>query len=276
MAKQRYVKQVFWDKKYIRSLGAAGKLLYLYLITGPLANISGSYEITIDRMVWDTGLTEIEVAAWLEKFQADGKVVFQDDWICVLNTIEHQNNATPSVRVGIEEQVKCSPDWVKDRLCIRYGFLSHLNLNSNLNLNSKNGETPVAANAAVELSADEIGPIGIERRIWKDGVDLLTRDGMTEAQARPLLGRLAKQYTELQLATAIAATQAENPADSKAFLIGVLKQHNKNKASMQVGSSDSLPASFGSVTYDPCTKCGSDVCLGGQACDDRSKAKDGN
>ena len=137
MAKQRIVKTVFWNKGYIRSLEPNGKLLYLYLMTGELATLSGAYVITTDRMAWDTGLTEIEVRAWLEKFEADNKVLYRGDWICVLNTIEHQTTTNPKIRAGVVAEVKCCPDWIKDRLSIRYDWLSHLNLNLNSNFNFK-------------------------------------------------------------------------------------------------------------------------------------------
>ncbi|HKX82685.1 MAG TPA: hypothetical protein VJL58_00565 [Pyrinomonadaceae bacterium] len=256
MAKQRIVKQVFWDKKYIRSLAPVGKLLYLYLFTGPLANVSGSYEITIDRMVWDTGLTEIEAIAWLDKFAADDKVIFKNDWICVLNTIEHQQHTTPTIRSGITEQVKCSPDWVKHSLSIRYDWLSHLNLNlnSNLNSNSKNGETPRGKAAAI--------PDPVERRIWNDGVELLTRTGSSDASARSLLGRLARDHGPVALAQGIAATQAVNAADPKTYLLGVLRPASK-RPDMQVGRNDWV-----------CPACGrDDGCLDVQACSDWVKAR---
>jgi hypothetical protein len=258
MANQRYIKTIFWDKKYIRSLDAKGKLLYLYLFSGPLAVLCGAYEITIARMVWDTGLTEIEVDAWLQKFVADGKVEFRDDWIVVFNTIEHQSNKTPTIRTAIIEQVKCCPDWIKHSLSIRYEWLSHLNLNLNSNLNSKNGVPPVAADAAA--GADP----------WQQGIEILKHSGkMTEAQARPFLGRLAKQYSQPLLAEAIAATYAEKPVDPRAFLIGVLQERSGDnmRAKSSVGRDDGVERA---VELVPCAKCQSEFCLGGQACNDRA------
>lgn len=253
MAKQRYVKTQFWDKKYIRSLPPLGKLAYLYLFTGPLATISGAYEITASRIAWDTGLTEIEVDAWLHKFKEDGKVDFRDDWIVVFNTIEHQNNTTPTIRRGIEESVKCCPDWIKDSLSIRYEWLSHFNLNSNLNSNLKNGGVSplvVAAEAAAETDD-----------LWTKGVKLLTAQGSPERSARSLLGRLAKQYTEPELAAAIDATLAENPIEPTSFLIGVLKKRSKDKAGMYVGASAVDDEMTPLAANQPCGVCGREYCL---------------
>lgn len=89
---------------------------------------------------------------------------------------------------------------------------------------SKNGETPVAAVAAVDKETDP----------WTAGITLL-KDTMTEAQARPFLGRLAKEYSASEMITAIQATSTEKPADARAFLIAVLKKRAKDKARGQVG-----------------------------------------
>ncbi len=87
-----------------------------------------------------------------------------------------------------------------------------------------------AAIAAVE-------EIPVERRIWKDGIDLLKKSDLTESKARPLLGRLAKDYGKIELAAAIAVTQAENPADPQPFLIGVLRKRSgaTDKVKLMVG-----------------------------------------
>jgi len=227
MAKKRYVNTNFWTDKYIRSLRQpTGKLLYLYLFTGPFATLSGAYEITAEQMAWDTGVPEMEVDSWLQKFEEDGKAVLRDGWLVMVNTIEHQSHTTPTIRAGIINELSCCPDWIKDRLSIRYRWLSHLNLNLNLNsnLNSKNGETPVAAVAAVDKQIS-----------WIDAGIALLKPVMTEAQARPFLGRLAKEYSAAEMHTAIEATDAEKPADVKAFLIGVLKKRAADKGKMQVG-----------------------------------------
>jgi hypothetical protein len=248
MAKKRYVNTNFWTDKYIRSLRQpTGKLLYLYLFTGPLATLSGAYEVTTEQIAWDTGVPEMEVDSWLQKFEDDGKAVLRDGWLVMINTIEHQSHTTPTIRAGIINDLNRCPDWIKDRLSIRYRWLSHLNLNlnSDLNLNSKNGETPVAAVAAVDRSDD------VAKDPWAAGIELL-KDTMTEAQARPFLGRLAKQYSAAEMLTAIQATTDEKPADARAFLIAVLKKRGKDNARGQVGRN--IPSSAADFTEN-CLVC---------------------
>lgn len=104
----------------------------------------------------------------------------------------------------------------------------------------KNGNAaalgPVAAVAAVETDP-------VERRIWTDGVELLTRSGQKETAARSYLGRLIKDHSRERVAEAIAVCQAKNPADPKAYIIGVLQERAtagvKERAS--VGKHDKCP-----------------------------------
>lgn len=115
---------------------------------------------------------------------------------------------------------------------------------------------PSLENGATQAEAAAIDPV--ERRIWRDGIDLMTKNGMTEAHARPLLGRLVKQYSKPKVAEAIAVTQAENPADPKAFLIGVLRDRSgeRGRAKSQVGT-----ISTAYVPEPPCDICGKEICL---------------
>lgn len=157
MAKERMVNTFFWDKKYVRSLTPHGKLLFLYLITNPLTNIAGAYEITEERIEFDTGLSVAEIQELLAKFSADGKAEFRDGWLVMINAIEHQKIINKKIRVGIENVVNGCPDWIKDRLSIAYDWLSHLkesNLNKS-NLNTNTNEEPQAAACVPETESTE-------------------------------------------------------------------------------------------------------------------------
>lgn len=225
MAKQRYINTFFWDDPYIEDLDPAGKLLFIYLITTPLTNIAGSFEITVKKMHEHTGLDRAEIELLLERFEADGKFIYRKPWMLAVNAIEHQNTDNSKIRTGIAAIIDGSPQWVKntvaDKSYMSHQDSSHLNLNLNLNLNSKNGETPVAAVAAVQHTNGDP---------WTLGIELLKTAKMTEAQARPFLGRLAKQYSAAQMHTAIEATASEKPADPRAFLIAVLRERSGENA----------------------------------------------
>lgn len=98
----------FWDDAYIARLAPAEKLAFLYLLTSPLANIAGAYELPMRRAVFDTGLPEEDLGAALTRFEADGKLVRRGDWVGVVNFVRHQS-LNPSVRQGIRAGLSRAP-----------------------------------------------------------------------------------------------------------------------------------------------------------------------
>ena len=141
MAKQRIINTRFWDDSYIVSLTPNEKLLFLYLLTNPLTNIAGVYELPLRRVAFDIASSERETRTTLQKFQHDGKVVMADGWIGIVNFIRYQT-LNPKVKLGIVSELKKAPKSLVDSLSIDYQALSiadeslsHLNLNSNINSN---------------------------------------------------------------------------------------------------------------------------------------------
>lgn len=152
--KLRSINTKFWDDPYIRQKNNNEKLLYLYLLTNSLTNMAGIYEITIDRMSFDTGVKKEIIKKALEGFQRDNKIYFIDNYIILKNFMKNQNYNT-NMQKSIENTVDNLPDSVKhcifndltkaseDFLTIRKAFVNmKLNLNKNLNknLNLKNEE----------------------------------------------------------------------------------------------------------------------------------------
>jgi hypothetical protein len=57
-----------------------------------------------------------------------------------------------------------------------------------------------------------------EGHVWQAGIELLSKSGMGEAQARTFLGRLAKDHGKQALHEAVSAAVAEQPVDPRAYL----------------------------------------------------------
>jgi len=100
MAKQRYIQDSFWTDSYIESLSPDHKLVFLYLLTNPLCNIAGVYEITIKRIAYETGFDRDVTNNILKKFSEDQKITTWNDWIIINNHAKHQAN-NPAVEKGI-------------------------------------------------------------------------------------------------------------------------------------------------------------------------------
>ena len=111
MAKNRYINTKFWDDSYISDLGPNAKLLYLYFLTNALTNICGVYEISLKRMVFDTGISEQQITLLLKRFNDDNKIFFVDGYIIIKNFIKYQKD-NESIKKGISEELKKVPSHI--------------------------------------------------------------------------------------------------------------------------------------------------------------------
>lgn len=180
----------------------------------------------------DKLLTDLEKHGFIRRYAADGLRLIE-----ILNFAKHQKphhtekeselpefSTTCHVTVKTPSQDALIPD-------------------------SLNADSLIPEEAAA-TAADEPDPV--EKRIWKDGVDLLTKSGLEEKQARPLLGRWARDHGKLELASAIAVTQAANTPDPKAYIGGIFKRQKEHVAKGQVGKYEPSPEDF---TYPDCATC---------------------
>ncbi len=64
--------------------------MYLYLLTNPLTNIAGVYEITVDRICFDTGYNRDTIEKVLKRFEESGKVYRYKGHIILPSWPRHQ------------------------------------------------------------------------------------------------------------------------------------------------------------------------------------------
>ena len=76
MSKKRYIDTRFWDDEYVIGLNCSEKLLFLYLLTNPITDICGIYEIHLRRIAFDTDIDKKNVLKILEKFARERKVFY--------------------------------------------------------------------------------------------------------------------------------------------------------------------------------------------------------
>ncbi len=108
MATYRVIRTRFWDDAYIARLSPTQKLFYLYILSSPLANVAGAYEISRRRMAFDTALSESEVAECLTQFEKDGKVIYREPWLGIIKFTRHQV-ANPKVLRGMAIALEAAP-----------------------------------------------------------------------------------------------------------------------------------------------------------------------
>lgn len=89
--KLRSINTKFWDDSYIIELETKEKLLFLYLLSNPLTNLAGVYEITFKKISFDTGLELKEVKEIFSKFEKDKKIIYSNGFIIIKNFLKNQS-----------------------------------------------------------------------------------------------------------------------------------------------------------------------------------------
>ena len=96
--KLRSVNTKFWEDPFIEELCPNDKLLFIYLLTNPLCNLIGVYEITIKRMSYDTGLKIETIRKGLDGFERGEKVLYLENYVILINFLKNQNLNTNMIK----------------------------------------------------------------------------------------------------------------------------------------------------------------------------------
>jgi hypothetical protein len=83
----------------------------MYLLTNPQTNISGIYQITLDRIAFDTGYDERTLKPMLDRFRKMNKAAFvHDEWVILPSLPKHQKwDIKETIKKGIESTLKSIP-----------------------------------------------------------------------------------------------------------------------------------------------------------------------
>jgi len=113
--KLRSVNTKFWDDPFIEELTPSDKLLFLYLLTNPLTNLLGVYEITIKRISFDTGLNQETIKKGFERFGKVRKAFFNENFVILPNWLKNQN-LNYNMKVAVVREFKQLPNWLKNNI----------------------------------------------------------------------------------------------------------------------------------------------------------------
>jgi len=274
MSTQRYISTSFWNDKWIRTLDPSERYLYMYLLTNPQTNISGIYQITIDRIAFDTGYDERTLRPMLERFKKAGKAAFiYDEWIILPSWPKHQKwEIKETIKKGIDSVVKSLPQKVLheaklldyqypiDTLLIGYKYSpSYLDSDSDLDIDSDidlKKETPVKQANGVSKQTEEQFDTFYERYPKK----------VSKTDAKKTFEKLIKQGVTLEtilskLNTYKAQLQANKTEDKyirnpQRFLNTLDDFESTEKESSKITQTDFVKCSCGGqIIYGQCKNC---------------------
>jgi len=113
MQKLRSVNTKFWDDPFTANLTTEEKLLFLYLLTNPLTNILGIYEITLRRISYDTGIKPEKAENILvTNFMEKGKAIWSKNYLILPNFLKNQN-LNPAMQKGALKLFNNLPEWLR-------------------------------------------------------------------------------------------------------------------------------------------------------------------
>lgn len=145
MSKQRMIRDSFWTDVYIEKLSPDEKLIFLYLLTNPLCNVAGIYEIRTKRIGFETGYDIEVIENILSRFERDGKILRQADWIVIINHLKNQS-VNPSIIQGCQRIFNELPEEIKTRVTgwVQAGLLNLTILNLTLPYSTLPNSTEVS------------------------------------------------------------------------------------------------------------------------------------
>lgn len=100
MAKQRNVHTTFWTDGFIRKINPLERYLFLYFLTNDHSNLCGVYEIALDVVSFETGLTITDLQVALLP-RLEPKVVYREGWVYIKNFEKFHEQGSPKIKLGI-------------------------------------------------------------------------------------------------------------------------------------------------------------------------------
>lgn len=117
MADYATIKTSMWDDEWFFGLDVREKLLWTFLLSTGSRTLAGVYHLPLRKiMYYNSSYTEEEIRAALARFQIEGKIHYERDWIVMRNHFKNQNLRGPkhwgAVQFGINE----APEWLRVKL----------------------------------------------------------------------------------------------------------------------------------------------------------------
>lgn len=175
-AKLRSVNTKFWEDPFVEGLKPDEKLLFLYLLTNPMANMLGIYEISVKRISYDTGINQDRVKKILKSFESVGKVLRESDYVIMPNWLKNQS-LNSNMQTGAINIYNDLPKWLRDRINEKslkaFESLRNamLNMKGNMNIESE-VEDEVEKKEVIGIEFDIFWnlydkKVGDKLKIWK-------------------------------------------------------------------------------------------------------------
>lgn len=120
MGKKAQIDSDFWEDDYVtgekggKGLDMAERYLFLFLLTNPLSSITGVYKMSMRIMTVMTGIEKNALEIILNRFEADKKILYRENYVVIKNRMQYNKQDNPNVRTSLENALKNAPAFVRE------------------------------------------------------------------------------------------------------------------------------------------------------------------
>ena len=112
--------KIHFEDDWFNTLPIGYRYLFIYLFTNTHIGQTGIYNLSKRVALLETGASSEEWDAACNKFAADKKIKFVDDWVIVLNAKKYANYSGGKNEVAYKTEWDALPSKVKDTVSIQY------------------------------------------------------------------------------------------------------------------------------------------------------------
>ena len=87
--KARQIQARFWDDDFVQNATWQSRFVFIYLCTCLPINMSGIFQLTDKKIIFETGLSEEDFQIAKEELSENKKVLFYQGWVLVVNTFKN-------------------------------------------------------------------------------------------------------------------------------------------------------------------------------------------
>lgn len=117
----RLIKTSFYSDPKVERLTKNARWLFMYCLTNQYVGLTGAFELSDERLMWETKLSNLELLKAKQELKEQKLVYFDNSWIVVMNTEKHNNyKAGKMTGVAYEKEFSKLPENIQGILTNKY------------------------------------------------------------------------------------------------------------------------------------------------------------
>lgn len=230
------VQSSFWQSEDAQGLSDQGKLLAVYLLTGPHTNGIGCFKLPDGYVMADLGWSQETVSKGFEELSRNGFANRFDGVVFVPNFLRWNSIANSNIAKARLKELEPLPKGRAKVLATRamLEFCSHWSDEDRNRLETvtqtvskgygNQNQTRTDPTRTIPTTSDGRPSRGSEvDPIWHTGLAFLKRKGIPEPQARSLLGKVKKAVGDVEAAAILQDAESEDVSAPAAWILAAAK-----------------------------------------------------